>query len=341
MSDKLERAPLLPASGARAPQVCVAGNLTIDIILRSVSALPEWGQEVVGSNRSEVVAGQAGYLAFCASRLGLATSVVCPVGDDPSGERIRSELRQSGVDDPEVETISGAASPLTLAVVRPDGERAFISDFGCLDRFDVEFLTRHLPATRGLDAVALVGTLNLPRFDHAGAVELLGRARPSGALTLLDTGWDPGGWQPSTVAAVRALLAEVDLFIPNLDEAAALTGTAQPLEALRDLGAACAGTVVIKGGAEGSWALDSDGQLLHVPAQPVRVDNAVGAGDTYNAGFLAGYLPGRELPRAMAYATATAALYVSRHEERFPTLREVEAHLPSAHRDPSPAPTAG
>src|ERR1700740_2131307 len=92
---------------ARAPRLCVVGNLTIDTILRSVPALPEWGQEVVGSHRSEVVAGQAGYLAFAAARLGLLTSVVSTVGDDPTGERIRAALHEAGVDDHAVETIAG------------------------------------------------------------------------------------------------------------------------------------------------------------------------------------------------------------------------------------------
>jgi ribokinase len=298
-------------------RLCVAGNLTIDLILHGVPALPVWGQEVAGTGRVEAVAGQAGYMAFAAARLGLRASVISAVGDDAAGARIRAELRAASVGTDAVEVIPDRATPLTVAAVRPDGERAFLSDFGCMDQVTTGLLARHWEQARGAAALALVGVFNLPGLDLAGAARLLGQARQAGAVTVLDTGWDPGGWGPAAVHGVRALLAETDVFLPNLDEAAALTGETGVPAVLRALAAVCPGIVVAKGGAEGSWTL-REGRLLHMPAIPASSGNAVGAGDVYDAGFLAGYLPEHDLTAGMVLGTGAASLYVARAENRFP-----------------------
>lgn len=313
-----------PALGGEPGRLCVVGNLTIDLILRGVPALPAWGQEVVGTDRIEVVAGQAGYMAFAAARLDLDAGIIGTVGDDAAGERMRAELRAASVDVGAVETIPGGASPITIAAVRPDGERAFLSDFGCLDRFDASLMARHWEQARTAAAVALVGVFNLPGLDLADTAGLLAEARRAGALTVLDTGWDPGGWGPSAVKGVRAVLAETDVFLPNLDEAAALTGENGVAAVLRALARLCPGTVIVKCGADGSWALH-EGRPLHVAAVPTAADNAVGAGDVYDAGFLAGYLPRRDLAAGMVLGTGAASQYVSRRDDRFPARDEAAA----------------
>jgi ribokinase len=313
-----------PTPGGEADDLCVVGNLTIDVILRGVPAMPAWGQEVVATDRAEAVAGQAAYMAFAAARLGLGASIVSAVGDDAAGERIRAELGQASVGVAAVEAIPGGTTPLTIAAVRPDGERAFLSDFGCADRFDTSLMACHWDQAQAAAAVALVGVFNLPSLDLIGASDLLAQARRAGVLTVLDTGWDPGGWGPTALKGVRALLAETDVFLPNLDEAAALTGQTSVPAMLRALADMCPGTIIVKGGAEGSWALH-EGYLTHAPAVPTRADNAVGAGDVYDAGFVAGYLPQRDLTAGMILGTGAASLYVSRRHDRFPARDQAAA----------------
>jgi ribokinase len=203
--------------------IVVAGNVNIDLIMYGVPVLPAWGQEVAGTARVEAVAGQAGYLALAATRLGRQARVISAVGADAAGQRVRNELAQSGVDTQAIEIIEGQATQLTVAAVRPDGERAFLSDFGASHHLTTDLLARHWDLINGAAAVALVGVYNLPHLDLAGAAELLGRAREAGAVTVVDTGWDPGGFGPDAVTGLRSLLAGTDLFLPNLDEATAVT----------------------------------------------------------------------------------------------------------------------
>jgi ribokinase len=304
--------------------LCVVGNLTVDVIFRGVTGMPEWGQEVLCSSRSEAVAGQGGGLALAAARLGVRTEMIATVGEDATGQNIRTVLKRAGVGIDAVSTVAGGKTAMTIAIVRPDGERAFLSDLGCLAELDSTALAVRWAIAREAAVVALVGTSNLPGLDLDEAASLLREARRGGALTVFDPGWDPEGWPTETVEGCRTVLAETELFLPNVDEARALTQKTDIADVLRTLGGFCPGVVVVKCGAIGSYCVD-DGEFLVVEALPVEVDNAVGAGDVYNAGMIASYLKGGNVLDAMSLATAGASFYVSRSSDRFPTFGESAA----------------
>lgn len=300
--------------------LCVVGNLTIDVILRGIDELPRWGQEVLCTTRTDTVAGQAGGMAFAARALGIETEVVADVGEDEVGERIRRELSMAGVGVATVTTVSRGVTPMTLALVRPDGERAFVSDLGRLRDATGPWAPDWSSAS-GARVVALVGTSNLAGLDMDGAARHFAEARRSGSLTLFDSGWDPTGWTAPVVQRITAVLAETDLFLPNLDEARALVGESSVPSILRALGDVCPGVVVVKDGSRGSYVIDGDG-IIAVEALATKVDNAVGAGDVYDAGVVAGFLRGRDVLEAMALGTAAASLYVARRTDRFPTYEQ-------------------
>jgi sugar/nucleoside kinase (ribokinase family) len=197
-----------------------------------------------------------------------------------------------------------------------------VSDFACAREFDVTAATEALGGLLGCAVFALVGQFNLPALTVADVGDLLRRARRAGMTTVLDTGWDPHGWSPDTVAGLHDLLPEVDVFLPNQEEAGMLTGRDDAEAAAADLARAGARTVVVKCGADGSHGRCGT-RTEHVPALPVRVHDTVGAGDAYDAGFVAGLLRGEDLAGAMALATATASVHVGRATDRHPTFEDV------------------
>jgi len=292
--------------------------------MRGIEEMPQWGHEALSSTRTESAAGQAAGMAFASVALGARTDVVADVGEDDAGERIIRELAAAGVGVEALGVVPGGTTPLTVAVVRGDGERSFISDLGSLRPFDIDAVVAQFPDVVTASVVALVGTSNLPGIDHGAAAGVLAAARRAGALTVFDSGWDPAGWSPTSVGALRAVLAETDLYLPNLDEARALTGRSRVNEVLEELSTLCAGVVIVKGGESGSYTALEDGIVL-VEAIPTEVDNAVGAGDVYDAGVVVGYLHGRDVTSCMALGTAAASLYVSRRHDRFATFDEVDA----------------
>jgi len=313
----------------RVAGVAMIGNLNMDLIIRGVPTLPVWGQEVIGSGYALVPAGQAAYTAFALRALGIEVRLVAGVGEDPWGREILAALTAAGVDCAGVEVLPGTLTGITVALVRPDGERGFVSDYAALHAYDEELIRRHEELLIDAPVLAFCGLNTLPGLRLGAARELFRLARRRGAQTVLDTGWDPAGWPAERLRALREVLAEVTVFLPNRDEARAITGHDDPraaARALRDMGV---GLSVIKLGAEGSYALGEPpgGPAAPVevtlPALPVAVLDAVGAGDVYVGGFVFGML--RRLPprECMILGSAAASLYISRERERFPKLPEV------------------
>ena len=90
--------------------LCVVGNLTIDVILRGITTMPEWGQEVLCRDRTESVAGQAGAMAFAASALGVTTNIVTSVevsaGDSADCPRLEPLLASTAKRFPAISEVS-------------------------------------------------------------------------------------------------------------------------------------------------------------------------------------------------------------------------------------------
>lgn len=306
--------------------ICVIGNLNIDLIVRGIDRMPAWGQEVFGASHVAASAGQAGYLSMALAGLGIPVSLISCLGDDRFGDQIAADLVRAGIALDDVERLPNTPTAITVGIVRPDGERAFVSDFTPLNRFDRALVERHRAAMLRAGTLCLVGIFCLPRFDLAGMADILRGARQRGQSTVLDTGWDPANWPEEHLAAVRDLLGWTEIFLPNHDEARAITGLDSPVDAARALAELGPSTVVVKCGAEGSLAIAGD-ELIIAPAYPTNVVDAVGAGDAFDAGFLLGHLGGASLEASLQLGNATASIYVSRTKSRFPSAKEVRTRM--------------
>ena len=162
-------------------------------------------------------------------------------------------------------------------------------------------------------------------------------ARRAGITTSLDCNWDPDErW-----AGIEEVLPVVDVFLPNAAEACNLTRLNDPLEAAQKLmslgmqsrqpigGPEGPGlAVVVKLGAEGALAVRGD-EVVHRPAIPVEVVDTTGAGDSFDAGFLAGWLANEPLADAVALGIACGSLSTRQlgGTEAQPTIDEVRAVL--------------
>ncbi|WP_200824524.1 carbohydrate kinase family protein [Nonomuraea solani] len=288
----------------------VVGDANPDVIVSGSPRHPEFGQrEQLVPAAGLVLGGSGAITAYGAARLGLRTAFAGRVGDDPAGAFVLDALRTGGVD------VSGCvvdpAVPTAMTVVLVDGDdRAILTAPGCLDRLAAADVPTGLIERA---AHVHVSSYFLQPLLAAGLPGLFGKARDAGASTSLDTNDDPSG----TWAGLDEVLPFTDVLLPNESEAlsiaaslkgspAAQAGEQTVQDAVRTL--AARGTLpVVKRGAHGALAF-ADGEPVEAPARPATVVDAVGAGDSFNAGLLAALLRGLPLRRSLAVAVACGTL---------------------------------
>ncbi|SFE42412.1 Sugar or nucleoside kinase, ribokinase family [Actinacidiphila alni] len=298
----------------------VIGDANPDIVLGPLDAPLAFGQrEQLVPTGLLTLGGSAAIMACGAARLGLKVAIAGRIGDDDTGRYVRTALAERGVDTGALRVDPAAATPLTAVLTRGD-DRAILTAPGTLATTRGEDVPSELlGACRHVHAASY---FLLPQL--AGALpDLFRTARAHGATTSLDTNDDPAGaWDPRGLAA---LLPVTDILLPNAREACALAastdpgapvpdGDPKPADVERAAGALTARgpLVVVKNGADG--ALAHDGRAaLHAPAVPVRPVDTVGAGDSFDAGFVAATLAGLPLADALAFAAACGALSTRAH----------------------------
>ena len=279
--------------------VLVVGDANPDLVLRG-DVHPRFGQaEQLLTAADLVLGGSAGITAAGCARLGLRTGLLARIGDDVFGQFTRERLAERGV---VLAPLNSAELPTGLSVIlSTEEDRAILTLPGTIPTLRREDVTDELLA--GARHVH-VSSLFLQPVLAAGLAEVFARARGLGVSTSLDTNWDPSEqW-----AGVTEILAHVDVFLPNAAELLAVTGrpVGQEEAAAADL-VATGTTVVLKDGARGARAWWPGGGCA-APGLPVDVVDTTGAGDSFNAGFLAGRLTGLPVAEAVALAARAGSL---------------------------------
>jgi sugar/nucleoside kinase (ribokinase family) len=277
--------------------VLVVGDANPDLILRG-DVRPRFGQaEQLLTAAELVLGGSAAITAAGCARLGLATALLAAVGDDTFGALTRERLDERGV---RLLAADGGGAPTGLSVVLTEvDDRAILTLPGAIPALRPADVTDELI---GRARHVHVSSLYLQPALAAGLAGVFARARALGRTTSLDTNWDPAErW-----TGIAEILAQTDVFLPNAAELLAVTGAASPEEGAARLVAAGT-TVVMKDGARGARAWWPGGDCA-APGRTVEVVDAIGAGDSFNAGFLAARLAGRSLPDAVGWAAAAGSL---------------------------------
>ena len=287
--------------------VCV-GSSVVDIPLRPVdrSVFDQVSYPV--ENISMQVGGDALNESIIISRLGASVALVTAVGKDAAGNFILESAAREGVDVTGTTVRDGLTTSLNIGLVRPDGERTFITNRnGSLwktEESDInadEFLSGKI--------LAFGSIFNNPLLSGRWMAELFAKAKKAGMIVCADM-------VPSRVGAglgdIAEALSYVDYFFPNADEAVDLTGARDESEAADVLRGKGVGTVVLKVGKRGCL-LRGEGLDTIVPAF-VRDDlqsiDTTGAGDNFASGFIRALLDGKSPVECAVFANGVAAVSV-------------------------------
>ncbi len=281
--------------------VCL-GILVADVFLPPLDRLPRAGELVAVDDFLVQPGGCAANTAIDLVRLGLEAAVVGCVGDDPFGDLVVSELGERGVDTTRVRRVEGLGTSKTVIFGVQGEDRRFVHTFGANAALGAADL---VAVDEPADALCVGGYLVLPGLAASELANALGRARARGTLTLLDVAI-PVGKTFDSSGEIAELLPHVDAFVPNEDEARALTGEADPHGQAQALAAAGAATVVVTRGADGA-VVHSRGETFDVTPAAVEAVDESGAGDAFDAGLIVGMLAGFDIRRSVALAGVVGA----------------------------------
>lgn len=282
------------------PEVLCAGIVVADHVCTPIPRLPDAGELVTADRLILTIGGCAANAAVNLAKMSVTVAVVGRVGDDVFGRVVAELLRGHGVDVSDLRVSPGTDTSQTLIVNVVGQDRRFIHTFGA----NAEFRAADISLARAArcSVLYLGGYLATPNMLQDELVPVFAAARAAGARTMLDVVVPPGNHLPK----IERLLPHVDVFLPNTDEAALLTGEKDPLrqaEAFRRLGA---GTVVVTMGNAGAVLVDNRVRL-RAGVYPVTLVDASGGGDAFDAGYIAGLLRGLDPEGCLRLASALGA----------------------------------
>ena len=285
--------------------VCV-GNSAVDVPLCPV------GPEVFSYDSYPIdriipqVGGSGTNVSTILARLGKRVKLVTLLGRDMLGDFLIRNCQENGVDTSYIVRSGVVDTPLSVGLVRSDGERGFVvSKSSSTFAFSADQVD---PACfAGARAMVFSSIFIMPQFDDAGLSRIFSAAHSAGLIVCADMMKSRTGQR---LDAVAGALRHVDYFFANLEEASFLTGREKLEEIARVLLDAGVKHLLVKDGRHGCYIWDGSAEE-HIPAfcndHPV---DTIGAGDNFAAGFVSALLDGCSFQEAARFANATAAISV-------------------------------
>ena len=280
--------------------ILVVGELNVDVILNQLEGFPALGKEIFAQRMDVVLGSSSAIFASNAASLNMKVAYAGKVGNDAYGKFILDQLNRRFIDTRGVIVADNEATGATL-VLNYGNDRAMVTYPGAMSHFGLEDIDS---ALIGQARHLHVSSVFLQPALRPGLITLFQKARQAGLSTSLDPQWDPAEkWD----IPWHELLPLVDYFLPNAAEIQAITHTFNVLEALKKVEwKPC--RVIVKDGIRGAW-LNVGGEVVHQPAfVNAEVVDAIGAGDSFDAGFIAGILSGLQVKDSLRLASLCGAI---------------------------------
>jgi sugar/nucleoside kinase (ribokinase family) len=284
--------------------VTIAGELNLDLILYGLpeQLLPE--RELLADRMMLTLGSSSAIVAHNLSALGSRVGFQSRIGDDPLGRIALERLSQSGVDVSKVRVATGQTTTGLTVILHHEPWRNILTYMGTIaelswEDLDLDYLadSRHFHFS----------SYYLQRALRPRVEELFRFLKAKGLTISLDTNDDPDDrW----AAGLHQILRHVDVFLPNQREASKAAGTDDLEEAIGKL-SRMVPLLIVKLGRQGALAQKGSERITAASKQVTPVDS-VGAGDSFDAGFLHEYVRGADLGTCLASANRAGALSTTR-----------------------------
>jgi ribokinase len=299
--------------GGKPHRLIIIGDVGVDLVLGPISEWPRVGTETVVDRRELRAGGSAANAALAVSYLGGESQLLSVVGNDEPGAWLRRQLQPLGA------TLAVCDAPTTLSVgmIHSCGERTFFTTRGHLEALTYDLLRPRIPPAPDASSIALLSGVFLTPALRAAYPLLIRELHALGYRVALDTNWPPQGWSAALREEVATWVTACDhvllneLEIRSLADTIDLTTAIERLTPMLKRGA----TLAVKTGARGAIGSE-DGQRCECAAPQASMFDTVGAGDSFNAGYLLARLDGAGLPESLAAGCRAASAIIARFPRR-------------------------
>jgi len=301
--------------------VTIAGELNLDLILYGLPEQLEPERELLADRMMLTLGSSSAIVAHNLAALRSRVGFQSRIGDDPLGRISLERLKEGNVDVSKVRVVPGATTTGLTVILHHEQWRNILTYAGTIaelrwEDLDLDYLadSRHFH----------LSSYYLQKSLQPRVAELFQYLKAKGLTISLDTNDDPDDrWQ----GGLKDILKYVDVFLPNEREACKAAGTEDLELAIRKL-SELVPLLVVKLGRKGAMAQRGAERLTASTREVVPVDS-VGAGDSFDAGFLHEYVRGAELQKCLASGNRAGALSTTRPggTEAFRDVRHRETFL--------------
>jgi ribokinase len=295
--------------------IVVVGSINMDLVA-STPSIPLAGQTLIGTDFTTTPGGKGANQAVAVARLGYPVHMIGAVGEDVFGQALLDNLKEAGVGTEAVTRVAGPSGVAPI-LVASNGENSIVVVPGANGKMTPAIVEKHADLIRSAGMVLC--QLELPLETVRPTLAMCAEA---GVPVMLDPA--PAAELPDSV------WTQIAWFTPNETEAALYIGeVGAPEEASKRLLKRGLRGVVLKRGSEGAYVAVAGGEAKWV--RPFRVEalDTVAAGDCFNGAFAVGLLEGHDAWAAARFASAAAAISVTRRgaQASMPTRTEVDAFI--------------
>lgn len=283
--------------------VSVIGELNLDLIFYGLPGELILEHEHLAKDLSITLGSSSAIFAHNLACLGNKVGFSSCIGSDPFGEICLKRLGESGVELSRVRRMSGKTTGLT--VILPQRKQRYILTYpGTM----YEMTERDLDLAYVFNAKHLhVSSYFLQKGLRTSLIDIFCKAKEAGLTTSLDTNDDPENrWS----SEIQLLLKYTDILLPNEREACKLAQV-DDLDRAADILSQKVSTLVIKRGSQGAMARVAKDKFVNFPPL-VDVADPVGAGDSFDAGFIHQFIRGAKTEDCLKFANVVGALSVTR-----------------------------
>jgi sugar/nucleoside kinase (ribokinase family) len=294
--------------------VLLFGGYFCDLIFTGLPEVPRLGADIFGDSM-EIAPGGAYILTVALHRLGVKTRWAAYFGNDLFSHFLLEEARREGLDESLFKQFPVPYRTISVSF-------SFAHDRGFISHTDPD--PAEMPVRELIVEIKPRWVVNAPFDGSAESRGFIDFVHQNGGRVFTDCQYttqtlaDPG---------LTDTLSAIDIFAPNLSEARQITGAADPETAAEILARTCP-LVLIKCGPQGAIAR-AGSQVWAAPAMSVRVADTTGAGDCFNAGFLAAHLQGEPIETCLRYGNICGGLSVTQRggASAAPTLEQLKKYL--------------